>query len=63
MGWWKLGEFQQYLSDNHTLNHLGSYDVQLSPLHIAAKLNLKLFKEIAPKLEDNTDKNYVDESY
>ena len=37
--------------------HLGTFDDQLSPLHIAAKFNFKLFKEIAPKFVNKNPSN------
>ena len=37
--------------------HLGTQEDQLSPLHIAAKFNLCLFKEIASKFEDKNPAN------
>ena len=40
-----------------TRHNTGTYDDQLSPLHIAAKFDLCLFKAIAPKFEDKNPAN------
>ena len=41
----------------YVLFYLGTYEDQLSPLHIAAKFDLCLFKKIASKFEDKNPAN------